>query len=330
MLVGLRRRRLEAYLFATTLKHLNRDDCVPPNEEFGRGKQPVDLLRTNGSRAELLNRVGPEPEPYTGLPDHSSLYGPPTGIISWRGADYEPRAVIVKPDGNLPGILVHRCVSGKVLGKAIDAAEAAKLSGNASATWLFQHITGSPRDCFARRLGGVRLRSRPEKKPRKTRSAQPQLPGMPPPLPPGTTRVLPMQLQISDRMTDSTGEWEVVGGRRAVRQHGLVQSVRGLDEGERQQMRAGHEPAERAGDIASRRHTPILNRTSHQFAVHRGQRFSAAARGSDEAAGLRGPGRAAGAARWPGLPDPEHPHDVRERRREVRVAERHLQVGVPE
>jgi len=82
-----------------------------------------------------------------------------------------------------------------------------------------------------------------------------------------------MQLQISDRMTDSTGEWEVVGGRRAVRQHGLVQSVRGLDEGEP----AGHEPAERAGDIASRRHTPILNRTSHQFAVHRGQRFSAAA-----------------------------------------------------
>jgi len=196
MLVGLRRRRLEAYLFATTLKHLNRDDCVPPNEEFGRGKQPVDLLRTNGSRAELLNRVGLEPEPYTGLPDHSSLYGPPTGIISsWRGADYEPRAVIVKPDGNLPGILVHRCVSGKVLGKAIDAAEAAKLSGNASATWLFQHITGSPRDCFARRLGGVRLRSRPEKKPRKTRSAQPQLPGMPPPLPPGTTRVLPMSFR---------------------------------------------------------------------------------------------------------------------------------------
>jgi len=34
---------------------------------------------------------------------------------------------------------------------------------------------------------------------------------MPPPLPPGTTRVLPMQLQIGDRLTDSTGEWEVVG-----------------------------------------------------------------------------------------------------------------------
>jgi hypothetical protein len=34
---------------------------------------------------------------------------------------------------------------------------------------------------------------------------------MPPPEPPGTTRVLPMQLQIGDRMTDSTGEWQVVG-----------------------------------------------------------------------------------------------------------------------
>ena len=34
---------------------------------------------------------------------------------------------------------------------------------------------------------------------------------MPPPAPPGTTRALPMQLQIGDRLTDSTGEWEVVG-----------------------------------------------------------------------------------------------------------------------
>jgi len=34
---------------------------------------------------------------------------------------------------------------------------------------------------------------------------------MPPPLPPGTIRIFPMQLQIGDRMTDSTGEWEVVG-----------------------------------------------------------------------------------------------------------------------
>src|SRR5262249_34275825 len=34
---------------------------------------------------------------------------------------------------------------------------------------------------------------------------------MPSPSPPGTTRILPMQLQIGDRTTDSTGEWEVIG-----------------------------------------------------------------------------------------------------------------------
>ena len=34
---------------------------------------------------------------------------------------------------------------------------------------------------------------------------------MPPPELPGIARVLPMQLQIGDRMTDSTGEWQVVG-----------------------------------------------------------------------------------------------------------------------
>ena len=34
---------------------------------------------------------------------------------------------------------------------------------------------------------------------------------MPSPERPGTTRVLPMQLQIGDRMTDSNGDWEVVG-----------------------------------------------------------------------------------------------------------------------
>jgi len=51
---------------------------------------------------------------------------------------------------------------------------------------------------------------RPGKK-AKAKPVQPQLPGMPPPSPPGTTRVRPTQLQIGDRMTDSTGEWEVVG-----------------------------------------------------------------------------------------------------------------------
>src|SRR5438445_9051697 len=51
---------------------------------------------------------------------------------------------------------------------------------------------------------------RPEKKRQKAKAVQPPLPGMPPHELPGTARVLPMQLQIGDRMTDSTGEWEVV------------------------------------------------------------------------------------------------------------------------
>src|SRR5438105_5632944 len=57
----------------------------------------------------------------------------------------------------------------------------------------------------------VMARPRPEKKRKKAKPVQPPLPGMPPPEPPGTARVLPMQLQIGDRMIDSTGEWEVVG-----------------------------------------------------------------------------------------------------------------------
>jgi len=34
---------------------------------------------------------------------------------------------------------------------------------------------------------------------------------MPPPSPIGTVRVLPIQLQIGDRLCDEAGEWEVVG-----------------------------------------------------------------------------------------------------------------------
>jgi hypothetical protein len=55
------------------------------------------------------------------------------------------------------------------------------------------------------------MAKRPEKKRQKSKPVQPPLPGMPSPEPPGTARVLPMQLQVGDRMTDSTGEWEVVG-----------------------------------------------------------------------------------------------------------------------
>jgi hypothetical protein len=34
---------------------------------------------------------------------------------------------------------------------------------------------------------------------------------MPPPNPPGSTRVLPMLLRIGDRLADETGEWEIIG-----------------------------------------------------------------------------------------------------------------------
>jgi hypothetical protein len=51
---------------------------------------------------------------------------------------------------------------------------------------------------------------RPGKK-AKTKAVQPQLPGMPVPAPPGTIRLFPAQLQIGDRLSDETGEWEVVG-----------------------------------------------------------------------------------------------------------------------
>jgi len=34
---------------------------------------------------------------------------------------------------------------------------------------------------------------------------------MPPPDPPGTTRVLPMLLQLGDRLRDETGEYEIIG-----------------------------------------------------------------------------------------------------------------------
>ena len=50
-----------------------------------------------------------------------------------------------------------------------------------------------------------------EKKRPKAKPVQPPLPGMPPPDPPGTTRVLPMLLRIGDRLTDETGEYEIAG-----------------------------------------------------------------------------------------------------------------------
>ncbi len=54
-------------------------------------------------------------------------------------------------------------------------------------------------------------RARPEKKREKDGSAQPSLPGTrePAPAAPSTQRVLPMQLQVGDRLSEETGEWEV-------------------------------------------------------------------------------------------------------------------------
>src|SRR4030095_7961497 len=43
-----------------------------------------------------------------------------------------------------------------------------------------------------------------------SKPVQPHLPGIPPPLLPGTTRVLRMDLRVGDRLGDETGEWEVI------------------------------------------------------------------------------------------------------------------------
>ena len=51
---------------------------------------------------------------------------------------------------------------------------------------------------------------RPEKKREKNGSGQTTLPGVRDTPAPTATRLLPMQLQVGDRITDETGEWEVV------------------------------------------------------------------------------------------------------------------------
>lgn len=51
---------------------------------------------------------------------------------------------------------------------------------------------------------------RAEKKREKDGGAQPSLPGTRESSSPSAQRLLPMQLQIGDRLSDETGEWEVV------------------------------------------------------------------------------------------------------------------------
>jgi len=53
------------------------------------------------------------------------------------------------------------------------------------------------------------MAKRAEKKREKSGGVQPPLPDTREPSPPATTRLLPMQLQIGDRISDETGEWEV-------------------------------------------------------------------------------------------------------------------------
>src|SRR5262252_2223196 len=51
---------------------------------------------------------------------------------------------------------------------------------------------------------------RSERKSQKAKPVQAPLPGMPQPEPPGTTRLFPMQLLVGDKLSDESGDWEVI------------------------------------------------------------------------------------------------------------------------
>ena len=53
--------------------------------------------------------------------------------------------------------------------------------------------------------------AKPKKSREKTEGGQPPLPGVREEPPVGANRVLPMQLRIGDRLTDETGEYEIIG-----------------------------------------------------------------------------------------------------------------------
>src|SRR3989442_12658183 len=54
-------------------------------------------------------------------------------------------------------------------------------------------------------------RQRPKKKPERNAGGQLPLPTPRQPASSSTSRVLPMQLKVGDRLADETGEWEVIG-----------------------------------------------------------------------------------------------------------------------
>jgi hypothetical protein len=76
---------------------------------------------------------------------------------------------------------------------------------------------GSPRDVLRNGRGarcaetGGWLKPKREGKREKPEGGQPQLPGVRNDAPAGTTQVLPMQLKVGDRLSDETGEYEVIG-----------------------------------------------------------------------------------------------------------------------
>jgi hypothetical protein len=88
---------------------------------------------------------------------------------------------------------------------------------------------------------------RPKKARQQAKAAQPPLPGMPPPEPPGTVRILPMQLEVGDRFSDESGEWEKPGVTET-RQWGSYEKVTVI---RRASTRGGHEVMRLAQRVTS-------------------------------------------------------------------------------
>ena len=81
-------------------------------------------------------------------------------------------------------------------------------------------------------------RPRPKKRKRDA-GAQLPLPAPTKPVPPAATRLLPMQLQVGDRLVDETGEWEVIGKTYVTNGGKTAHArVRRIDQPEVSQIRA--------------------------------------------------------------------------------------------